>query len=85
MKNVNRAWLRVYRSSSIFIGSDADKLTEAKQRTTEAYGTPPALKSEEVPLVLPPAWTDSGHVFVRHSDPLPLAISAITAEVALGS
>lgn len=83
-KNVNKAWLRVYRSSGIFVGPDASRLTEAKQRTTEPYGSPPALKSEEIQVMLTPAWADSGQVFVRQSDPLPLTVVSLTAEVALG-
>lgn len=83
-KNVNRVWLRVYRSSGIFVGPDADNLTEAKQRKAEPYGSPPALKSEEISIQLTPAWADSGQIFVRQSDPLPLTVVSITAEVALG-
>jgi len=83
-KNVNKVWLRVYRSSGIFVGPSADKLVEAKQRTNEPYGSPPGLKTEEVPIVLSPGWADSGQVFVRQSDPLPLTIVSMTAEVALG-
>lgn len=83
-KNVNKAWLRVFRSSGIFVGPSADKLTEAKQRTTEPYGTPPALKSEEIPVLLTPSWADSGQVYVRQSDPLPLTIVSLTTEVAIG-
>lgn len=83
-KNVNKVWLRVYRSSGIFVGPSANELTEAKQRTTEDYGAPPALKSEEIPLVLTPSWADSGQIFVRQSDPLPLTVVSMTAEVALG-
>jgi hypothetical protein len=83
-KNVNKAWLRVYRSSGIFVGPTENELTEAKQRTTEDYGTPPALKSEEVEVVITPAWADSGQVYVRQSDPLPLTIVSMTLEVALG-
>lgn len=83
-KNVNKVWLRVYRSSGIFVGPSADLLTEAKQRTTELYGLPPVLKSEEIQLVLTPSWADSGQVFVRQADPLPLTIVSMTAEVALG-
>lgn len=83
-KNVNKVWLRVYRSSGIFVGPSANELTEAKQRTTENYGAPPALKSEEIPLVLTPSWADSGQIFVRQSDPLPLTVVSMTAEVALG-
>lgn len=84
MKNVNKAWLRVYRSSGIFVGPDADNLVEAKQRTTEPYGSPPALKSEEIQVMLTPSWADAGQVYVRQSDPLPLTIVSLTAEVALG-
>lgn len=83
-KNVNKAWLRVHRSSGIFVGPDSDKLTEAKQRTTEPYGSPPALKSEEIQVMLTPSWADSGQVFVRQSDPLPLTVVSMTAEVAVG-
>lgn len=83
-KNVNKLWLRVWRSSGIFVGPDADQLTEAKQRKAEPYGSPPALKSEEISLMLTPSWADSGQVFVRQSDPLPLTVVSMTAEVALG-
>lgn len=83
-KNVNKVWLRVYRSSGIFAGPSETELTEAKQRTTEAYGTAPALKSEEIPIMITPAWADSGQVFVRQSDPLPLTAVSLTAEVAIG-
>lgn len=83
-KNVNKLWMRVYRSSGIFAGPDADRLTEAKQRSTENYGTPPALKSEEIPLMVSPSWGDSGQLYIRQSDPLPLTVVGITAEVVLG-
>ncbi|OYW79536.1 MAG: hypothetical protein B7Z19_04970, partial [Polynucleobacter sp. 32-46-5] len=84
-KNVNKVWLRVYRSSGIFVGPDANDLTEAKQRTTEIYGSPPALKSEEIPVMISPSWNDSGQVFVRQSDPLPLTVVSMTLEVSVGA
>ena len=84
-KNVNRVWLRVYRSSGIFVGPSLDLLAEAKQRTTETYGSPPELKSEEIQIMVPPSWGDSGQVYVRQSDPLPLTIASLTLEVAMGS
>ena len=85
MKNVNKVWLRVYRSSGIFVGPNVGELVEAKQRTTEPYGSPPALKSEEIQVVLTPTWADSGQVYVRQADPLPLLIVAMTFEVAIGA
>jgi len=84
-KNVNKVWLRVYRSSGIFAGPNASTLTEAKQRSTEAYGTPPALKSDEIQIVIDPSWNQSGQVFVRQADPLPLTVVSMTLEVALGA
>lgn len=85
MKNVNKVWLRVYRSSGIFVGPDVEHLTEAKQRSNEPYGTPPELKSEEIPLVITPSWTDSGQVYIRQSDPLPLTLVSMTVEVSIGA
>lgn len=85
VKNVNKVWLRVHRSSGIFVGPNPNELTEAKQRTIEPYGSPPALKSEEISVVLTPTWADNGHIYVRQSDPLPLTIVAMTLEVAIGS
>lgn len=84
-KNVNKVWLRVYRSSGIFAGPDSSNLVEAKQRTTEIYGTPPRLKSDEILLTISPQWNNSGQVFVRQADPLPLTLVSMTLEVALGS
>lgn len=83
-KNVNKVWLRVHRSSGIFVGPSEDKLVEAKQRTNEPAGTAPTLKSEEVPVTIPPAWGDGGQIFIRQRDPLPLTVVSMTAEVALG-
>ena len=83
-KNINKAWVRVYRSSGIFIGPNENQLVEAKQRKTEPYGSPPALKSEEIEVMTSPSWSQSGQVFIRQSDPLPLTILSLTLEVAIG-
>lgn len=84
-KNVNKVWLRVYRSSGVFVGPSTDHLTEAKQRTVEDYGLPPALKSDEIEVMLTPTWGQSGQVFVRQADPLPLTLVSMVMEVALGA
>lgn len=83
-KNVNKAWLRVVNSSGIFVGPDADNLVEAKQRTTEPYGSPPAMKNDEILVVLTPTWQAGGQIYVRQSDPLPLTIVNMTLEVTIG-
>jgi len=84
VKNLNHVWLRVLESSGIFAGPSADKLVEAKQRTTEPYGSPPNLKTQDIKLMLTPTWQDNGQIFVRQTDPLPLTIVGLTLEVAIG-
>ena len=84
VKNLNHVWLRVLESSGIFAGPSADKLVEAKQRTTEPYGSPPDLKTEDIKIMLTPTWQDNGQIFVRQTDPLPLTIVGLTLEVAVG-
>ena len=83
-KNVNKAVLRVYQSAGILVGPNDAKLTRVKARTTEPYGTPPALRTGEIDCMTTPAWADGGQVFVRQTDPLPLTVVSITAEVSLG-
>jgi len=84
VKNLNHVYIRVLESSGIFAGPSADKLVEAKQRTTEPYGSPPNLKTEDIKIMLTPTWQDNGQLFVRQSDPLPLTIVGLTLEVAIG-
>lgn len=83
-KNVNKAWLRVYRSGGISVGADAGKLVQYKQRSNEPYGTPPALKTDELEIVLSPSWGQSGQILVRQNDPMPLTLVSLTLEVAVG-
>lgn len=84
-KNINHAWIRVFRSSGVFIGPDENHLVEAKQRTTEPYGSPPALKSDELDVMLTPSWAQSGQIYLRQVDPLPLTVVGITLEATIGS
>jgi hypothetical protein len=83
-KNINEAFVRVYRSSGLFVGPSEDKLVEAKWRTTEPYGSPPSLKTDEVGVKLTPTWQQNGQIYVRQVDPLPLTIVGLTLEVAIG-
>jgi hypothetical protein len=85
VKNVNQSWIRVFQSSGVFVGPDANKLTEAKQRTTEPYGSPPSLKSDELNVVMTATWAQSGQIYIRQSDPLPLTVVGITTEIVVGS
>lgn len=83
-KNVATAFLRVYRSSGIFVGPSTDKLREYRQRTNEVYGSPPSLQSDEIEIVLSPEWTKGGQLVIQHTDPLPLTVSSLSLEVTVG-
>lgn len=85
MKNVNKVWLRVHASSGIWVGSDANNLVESKQRSNEPAGSPPSLKEREIDVTPRGSWTDSGKVYVRQYDPLPITVVSMTAEVAIGA
>jgi hypothetical protein len=84
LKNINRVWLRVYKSSGVFAGPSIPRLVQFKQRTTESYGSPPALVSAEIEIVTEPSWQDGGQIYVRQSDPLPLTLVSMTLEAEIG-
>jgi len=84
MKNINKAWVKVYLSSGVFVGPDADHLTEYKQRTTEPYGSPPALVNAELEVLNAPSWQQAGQALIRQQLPLPLDVVGLTLEVAIG-
>ncbi len=83
-KNINRAYLRVYRSSGVAAGPAFDALTEYAQRTTEHYGTPPDLRTDELALLVNPAWGADAQLCVRQANPLPLTVVSLSLEVAVG-
>lgn len=83
-KNIDKVHLRLYRSSGVFAGPSFDKLKQYKQRTTEVYGSPPALKTGRASILLDNKWTDDGQVCIRQSDPLPLTVQSFGLEVAFG-
>jgi hypothetical protein len=84
VKNVNKVWVNILDSGPFWAGPSDDKLTPIKQRSFEPPGTPPALRSGEVDLVIASDWNQTGQVMIRQTDPLPLEILYIAAEVAVG-
>ena len=83
-KNINKAWIKVWMSSGIFIGPDEEHLIEAKPRYTEPYGSPPALQTDEIMVMTTPAWQQSGQILIRQVYPLPLSVVGLTLEVSIG-
>ena len=80
-KNINRIYVRVDRSSALRMGPDDDGMRDYPARTNEPYGAPPMLKSEELALTVPSKWQSGGQLQLVHTNPLPLMVCGITADV----
>ena len=82
-KKVNCVWARVLNSSGVWVGPKGSTLVENKNRTTEPAGTPPALKSSEIEIHIPPSVNTEGQIEIEQRDPLPLTLLALTQGVDL--
>jgi hypothetical protein len=54
-------------------------------RTNEPYGSPPSLRSDEISVNITPTWAQSGQIYIRQADPLPLTIVGVTIEAVVGA
>ena len=85
MKNVNKVHIRVAQSSLVSAGPAFNKLVNFPSRAvSDPYGSPPALRNNELPLVIAPTWGSDASVCVRASGPTPLTVTSMTLEVAIG-
>ena len=84
VKSVNNVWLRLNESSGVMVGPGFDALTQIKQRTNEPYGSPPRLISGEFKHLIRNKWAESGQVYVRQEEPLPVTLVSMTIEAAIG-
>ena len=83
-KNIDKLFVSVYQSGSLFAGPSFTKLTETKWRTTEPYGSPPSLRSGMVSAVITPTWDNDAAVCIRVTDPLPLTIRGLVPDTTYG-
>jgi hypothetical protein len=85
VKSVPKVWMRVDKTRALQAGPDFDHLRALAFRTSEAYGVPTALKTDEIEINLDPNWNRSGQIAVRQEDPAPLTILSATLEVEIGA
>ncbi len=83
-KNIPAVRLLLEESRGLFAGKDADNLLEFKQRSSENYDDPIELLTGLAEIRIISNWNTGGRIFVRQSDPLPLAILAAIPEVTVG-
>ena len=88
-KNISRLHIFVESSRGGFIGVEAEDdktkgLTELKVRETVEYDDPVALISGTKDQNITSEWNDSGKIFIRQVDPLPLSVLAVVPSGKIG-
>lgn len=80
------AAVRVEKTRGLFVGVDEDHAEEAIDRTSEAYGDPTALRSDDIHLSLDSSYSSdgAGALLVETRLPLPASVLAIVPEVSFG-
>lgn len=84
LKNLSNVHIRVNESSQVKAGPSFDRLRLFRQRTTEPYGSPPRLFSGMAEILLDNFWNLDGTICVRQDQPLPLTVTALALEIAVG-
>lgn len=84
MKNVDKVFLRIFRSTGLRVGPSESKLTTVPMRSNEDYGTSPRLRTEEISVGITPQWGTDGSVFIRQSEPVPLTVLSMALGVSVG-
>lgn len=84
-KNVSKVYIRVSQSTLVRAGPNFNNLAAFPPRAvSDPYGSPPGLRNNELPLVVPPSWQTDATVCLRASDPTPLTVTSMTLEVPPG-
>lgn len=77
-KNLTKVWVRVEASGPFEIGPSLDNMIQP----SEIPGVGPF--SGLVEVRVPPDWTMDGQLFIRQTEPLPVTVVSIMAEMAVG-
>lgn len=81
---INHVSLTVENSRGIWVGPDADHLTEAKREAFTEYTDSKNETTGLLDLRIQATWKKSGRVFARQVDPLPMSILNVIPEVTYG-
>jgi len=85
-KNIAQVTAHVDSSRGLWVGAAPppneatdflEGLTEYKGRNSETYDEPTALKTDKITINIRPEWNSNGRIFIRQTDPLPLAVLAV--------
>lgn len=83
-KKIPSVTVRFEDSRGLFAGYDKRRLTEMKQRDTEAYDEPTRLLTGDKDFPVPSDWNTNGRLFIRQRYPLPMTILAVIPDIQIG-
>lgn len=84
-KNVTDVYLRVNQSVLVKAGPALDNLVDFPAReVSQNFGTPPAIRTAELHIPLPPDWNQDGSVCIQQDGPFPLTVAAIAVATETG-
>ena len=83
-KLVSKLSLQVESTRGLSAGPDSNHLKAFKDRSSETYDSPSAVKTGLLEESLVGSWTKEGRTFVRQSKPLPCQILAVIPELSVG-
>ena len=83
-KNIAAVSVQLLESRGLFVGRDFDHLAEHKERTPGSVDLPVPLVSGLVIQRIPTTWSNNGRVCIRQPYPLPITITGIIPEFAVG-
>jgi hypothetical protein len=83
-RRISKVIVRVENTRSLWIGPHEGNMVEAKWRTTEPYGSPPAMFTGDKEILIPTSWDLQTSLVIQQRDPLPQTISAVIPGVDFG-
>lgn len=78
--NINKLWVRVANSYRFEAGPAQDQLVPSLDIALSELAD-----AIDIDIHIPGDWTDTGQVWIRQTDPVPLTVVALCAEVSIGS
>lgn len=83
-RDIKSVTVALENTRAMWIGPNADRLTEMKVRSWEDYGDPTALVTGNKEIIVNSGTTKTGKLFIRNVDPLPITVLAVIPRFTVG-
>lgn len=84
-KRIVKVLMRLFKTLGVSVGPDEDNLKNILFRSgSDPMGSPPALYTGDKEALFPGNWTKENYIVVKHTDPTPMSLVALGAELLIG-